>query len=95
MRRLVVAVVDEATTKFAGLVSGELHTAGIAPTMASLVERDHKEVHRNLTELEALGVIEFEQAGRSKRPIVRFDEIEIDISVGLDDDDAIDRTAAV
>lgn len=63
---------------------------------ASLVERDHKEVHRNLTELEALGVIEFEQAGRSKRPIVRFDEIEIDISVGTDDDndDAVDRSAA-
>ncbi|MDF1503842.1 ABC transporter substrate-binding protein, partial [Roseisolibacter sp. H3M3-2] len=40
MRRLVVAVVDEPTTKFAGLVSGELDVAGIAPTMASLVARD-------------------------------------------------------
>ncbi len=40
LSRLVVAVVDEATTKFAGLVSGELHVAGIAPTMADLVERD-------------------------------------------------------
>ncbi|HEX6630611.1 MAG TPA: ABC transporter substrate-binding protein, partial [Gemmatimonadaceae bacterium] len=40
LRRLVVAVVDEATTKFAGLVSGELDLAGIAPTMASLVSRD-------------------------------------------------------
>ncbi|HUQ81553.1 MAG TPA: peptide ABC transporter substrate-binding protein [Gemmatimonadaceae bacterium] len=38
--RLVVAVVDEPTTKFAGLVSGELAVAGIAPTMASLVSRD-------------------------------------------------------
>ena len=38
--RLVVAVVDEPTTKFAGLVSGELAVAGIAPTMASLVARD-------------------------------------------------------
>jgi peptide/nickel transport system substrate-binding protein len=37
---LVVAVVDEPTTKFAGLVSGELAVAGIAPTMASLVSRD-------------------------------------------------------
>lgn len=36
----VVAVVDEATTKFAGLTSGELDVAGISPTMASLVERD-------------------------------------------------------
>ena len=36
----VVAVVDEATTKFAGLASGELDIAGISPTMASLVDRD-------------------------------------------------------
>ena len=36
----VIAVVDEATTKFAGLASGELDVAGIAPTMASLVARD-------------------------------------------------------
>ena len=40
VERLVVAVVDEPTTKFAGLVSGELAIAGIAPTMADLVERD-------------------------------------------------------
>ncbi|GLC27641.1 peptide-binding protein [Roseisolibacter agri] len=40
MRRLVVAVVDEPTTKFAGLVSGELDVAGVAPTMAALVARD-------------------------------------------------------
>lgn len=37
---LVVAVVDEAATKFAGLVSGELDVAGIAPSMARLVTRD-------------------------------------------------------
>jgi peptide/nickel transport system substrate-binding protein len=40
LRRVVVAVVDEATTKFAGLVSGELDAAGIAPTMAALARRD-------------------------------------------------------
>lgn len=38
--RVVVAVVDEATTKFAALVSGEVDVAGISPTMAALVERD-------------------------------------------------------
>ena len=38
--RVVVAVVDEATTKFAGLVSGELDVAGIAPTMAGLTNAD-------------------------------------------------------
>lgn len=40
LKRLVVVVVDEATTKFSGLVSRELDVAGIAPTMAHLVERD-------------------------------------------------------
>ena len=40
VRELVVAVVDEPTTKFAGLASGDLDFAGIAPTMASLARRD-------------------------------------------------------
>lgn len=56
---------------------------------ADLVSRDFKEVHRNLTELETLNVIEFEQSGRSKRPIVRFDEIDIEVSL-----DAVDTDAA-
>jgi peptide/nickel transport system substrate-binding protein len=40
MAGLVVAVVDEATTKFAGLASGELDFAGISPSMAALAKRD-------------------------------------------------------
>jgi peptide/nickel transport system substrate-binding protein len=40
LQRLVVAVVDEAATKFAGLVSGELDLAGVSPAMAHLVARD-------------------------------------------------------
>jgi peptide/nickel transport system substrate-binding protein len=40
IERLVVAVVDEPTTKYAGLVSGELDVAGISPTMASLAASD-------------------------------------------------------
>jgi len=54
---------------------------------ADLVDRDFKEVHRNLTELEALNVIEFERSGRSKRPIVRFDEIDIELSLDITDTD--------
>jgi peptide/nickel transport system substrate-binding protein len=38
--RLVITLVDEPTTKFAGLVSGDLDVAGIAPTMAALVAGD-------------------------------------------------------
>lgn len=37
---VVIAVVDEAATKFAGLVSGALDMAGVSPAMAHLVERD-------------------------------------------------------
>jgi peptide/nickel transport system substrate-binding protein len=40
LRELVVTVVDEAATKFAGLVSGELDLAGVSPTMARLVQHD-------------------------------------------------------
>lgn len=40
LRRIVIVVVDEAATKFAGLVSGELDVAGISPTMAALVAND-------------------------------------------------------
>ncbi|BAH39085.1 putative peptide ABC transporter substrate binding protein [Gemmatimonas aurantiaca T-27] len=40
LQRLVVAVVDEAATKFAGLVSGEIDLAGVSPAMAHLVARD-------------------------------------------------------
>ena len=40
VRQLVIAVVDEPTTKFAGLASGDLDFAGIAPTMAALAARD-------------------------------------------------------
>jgi predicted transcriptional regulator len=54
---------------------------------ADLVDRDFKEVHRNLTELETLNVIEFEQSGRSKRPIVRFDAIDAEITLDTSDTD--------
>ena len=40
LQQLVVAVVDESATKYAGLVSGELDLAGVSPKMAHLVERD-------------------------------------------------------
>jgi len=40
LERIVIAVVDEAATKFAGLVSGELDVAGISPSMAHLVASD-------------------------------------------------------
>jgi peptide/nickel transport system substrate-binding protein len=40
IRRLVIVIVDEAATKLAGLVTGELDVAGIQPMDAALVRRD-------------------------------------------------------
>lgn len=55
---------------------------------SKLVDRDFKEVHRNLTELDTLDVIEFWEEGRSKRPVVQYDNIEIaiDLADSLDDE---------
>ncbi len=48
---------------------------------AELVDRDYKQVHRNLSELEDIGVIEFEGggSGRAKKPLLAYDGLEIDI----------------
>jgi predicted transcriptional regulator len=48
---------------------------------AELVDRDYKQVHRNLSELEDIGVIEFEGggAGTAKTPMLAYDGLEIDI----------------
>lgn len=48
---------------------------------ATAVDRDYREVHRNLKELESLGVVEFEQTGQRKRPILREGADNIDFSV--------------
>lgn len=48
---------------------------------ADRVERDYKQVHRNLSELEDIGVIEFEGSGQghAKKPLLAYDGLEIDI----------------
>jgi predicted transcriptional regulator len=42
---------------------------------ARLVGRDKKNVHEELTTLEALGVIRFEAVGRAKKPVFPYDEL--------------------
>ncbi|MFB6202557.1 MAG: hypothetical protein ABEI98_11190 [Halorhabdus sp.] len=59
---------------------------------ARLVERDVKNVHQELTELERLGLIQFEQDGRAKRPIFPYEEVII--SLPFDREDATDAPAA-
>lgn len=46
---------------------------------ARLVDRDIKQVSANLERLEEYGVVEFEEEGRAKRPVVEYDEIDIQL----------------
>jgi predicted transcriptional regulator len=46
---------------------------------ARIVDRDIKQVSENLERLEAYGVVEFVEEGRAKRPIVPYDEIDIQL----------------
>jgi predicted transcriptional regulator len=44
-----------------------------------LVDRDIKQVSENLERLEEYGIVEFVNEGRAKRPIVPYDEIDIQL----------------
>lgn len=56
--------------------------------LARRVDRDVKNVSTALSELEALGLIEFETDGRAKRPVVWYDDIAVDIQlVDIDHDE--------
>jgi len=64
------------------------HTPESISETAELVDRDYKQVHRNLSELDDIGVIEFENSGpgRPKKPVLASDGPEIDIPLtGLSD----------
>lgn len=52
---------------------------------ADVVDRDFKEVHRNLTELSELGIIELVSDGRAKRPVTQYDDIEVHYSLVSDE----------
>ncbi len=54
---LVIAVVDEPTTKLAGLASGDLDFAGIAPSMAALADEDPAIVVRDYSVLFSVGLV--------------------------------------
>jgi predicted transcriptional regulator len=44
-----------------------------------LVDRDIKQVSENLERLEEYGIVEFVNEGRAKRPVVPYDEIDIQL----------------
>jgi predicted transcriptional regulator len=56
---------------------------------ARVVERDVSNVHNELTRLANMGVIYFVEEGRSKRPVVWFDDLVIDIPVGERDEETV------
>ena len=57
---------------------------------ARLVDRDIKQVAKNLERLEEYGVVEFVHEGRAKRPLVPYDEIDIRLSLR----ETVERDAA-
>ena len=57
------------------------HQSDSIRAAAAAVDRDYREVHRNLNELEDLGVIEFEAAGQGKKPVLRAGAETIDFSI--------------
>lgn len=59
---------------------------------ARVVDRDVKNVHEELNRLAQLGIIFFEKDGQSKRPVVWFDELVINLPF---DPEAGDTAAAV
>lgn len=53
---------------------------------ARLVGRDVKNVHEELTALEAVGAIRFEESGRAKRPVFPYDDLVVTPLAGDRDD---------
>jgi len=56
---------------------------------ARVVERDIKNVHEELSRLAQLGIIFLEEDGQSKRPVVWFNELVINLSFDLATDDTV------
>lgn len=69
-------------------VVAEDRPASIRET-ARLAERDVKNVHEELTRLEAMGVVRFADEGRSKRPVFPYDELVVTIPFGRSNDAAV------
>lgn len=60
---------------------------------ARVAGRDVSNVHDELTRLANMGVIHFVEEGHSKRPVVWFDDLVIDIPIGERDDGTNTATA--
>ncbi|MCU4744104.1 MarR family transcriptional regulator [Natronoglomus mannanivorans] len=56
--------------------------------LARMVDRHPPEVTTKINELVDYGLVEFERDGRAKRPVVWYDEIDVDIRLGHRSTDA-------
>lgn len=65
------------------------HPASIRAA-AELVDRDYREVHQNLTELEDIGLLHFEGGGpgKAKTPVIEYDDILIRLPLGSNEEPA-------
>lgn len=65
-------------------------------TLARAVDRRPPDVLGNVNELADYGLLELEAEGRAKRPVVRYDELDIDIALhaGANDEEASGATPA-
>jgi predicted transcriptional regulator len=67
------------------------HEPGSIRETARLVDRDVSQVHRNLTELEELHLVDLVEDGHARRPVVWYDAIDIDLPLvrpAVDSDEA-------
>ena len=55
------------------------HEPGSLRALARLVDRNPPEVLENVNELADYGLVELEENGRAKRPVVWYDEIDADL----------------
>jgi len=56
---------------------------------ARLLDRDIHQVHDMVTELAQLNLLRLEEEGRRKRPVVWYDELEIELSIGTSPEPAV------
>lgn len=70
------------------------HEPGSMREAARLVDRDIKQVSQNLDQLEEHGVIEYIKEGRSKRPVVPWDEIDLKLALREPEDGSTETARA-
>jgi predicted transcriptional regulator len=63
--------------------------------LADRLDRNVSDVHDDVSLFEEYGIVELEQDGRAKRPVVPYDEIEIAVTLSLPDrNDSNERSPA-